>query len=77
MLELQERSAGLRELESLGDAAGNGLEGFGATGLRRAVGQGCSSTPSVVPGAAPALAKAGVGGFFIDVLLWVRKSPHD
>ena len=27
------------------------------------VGQGCGSTPPVVPGAAPALAEAGVGGF--------------
>ena len=27
------------------------------------LGQGCGSTPPVVPGAAPALAKAGVGGF--------------
>ena len=26
------------------------------------LGQGCGSTPPVVPGAAPALAKAGVGG---------------
>ena len=37
------------------------------------VGQGCGSTPPVVPGAAPALAKAGVGGYsWDDHILHIR-----
>ena len=35
-----------------------------ARGKCKALGKKKSSTPAVVPGAAPALAKAGVGGFF-------------
>ena len=31
-----------------------------------------SSTPAVVPGAAPALAKAGVGGFYSNVACYIK-----
>jgi hypothetical protein len=43
-----------------------GLEGFGGWSDRT------SSTPAVVPGAAPALAKAGVGGFHVRARLPIR-----
>jgi hypothetical protein len=52
-------------------------DGFDLVKLRRR-----SSTPAVVPGAAPALAKAGVGGLFIPriyagflFLLGIRRAP--
>ena len=48
------------------DTAGKSL---GHTASLGGLGEGCGSTPPVVPGAAPALAKAGVGGYDIIDLL--------
>ena len=46
-----------------------GLDWLVDAAKRRAGGRTQGSTPSVVPGAAPALAKAGVGGFVYLVLI--------